>query len=563
MLQVEDAVDVVCEEFVKKKIGLLGVDYEELGLYLSLNLEPEVLARKGIDTVCPTRAHNRRRPEITASGVSVKKEDRFRPWIAAQTQPNQTQKDNMMKEAIRCALLVVMKNHTYEFNGEVRKQAEGGPIGMDLTGTVAKIFMRWWDERLASKLGDMGIQPMLYERYVDDIDSGMEATAEGATYTNGGLQVTEEKKKEDEGVPADKRTFDFVKEVGNSIHQSIQLETDVPSNYEDNKLPILDLKVWMGEVETEDGIKRKIMHEHYIKDIANKYVIERDSAMSLQSKRRILTQMCLRVMLNNSKYLSQEEKREKVNFFMRRMQASGYEKKFRYEVLRSAINAYEKMDGDMDRPLYRGKEMNTAQRRKERKKEKNAWFKRGGCESVLFVQATPKSELKQMIQEELAASNINIKVIERSGRNVKRILQKNNPFAREQCVDNSCFVCTTTKEGDCRKSGVTYEIQCKGDCDGHRYGGETHANGFTRGGEHQKQYGLKNPESTMWKHCVKEHNGQEQEFEMRIVDYSRGDPLMRQIKEAININEIPIEKRLNDKKEWNIGKLPTMEITDG
>ena len=91
------------------------------------------------------------------------------------------------------------------------------------------------------------------------------------------------------------------------------------------------------------------------------------------------------------------------------------------------------MDGDLDRPLYRGKELNTAQRRKERKKEKNAWFRKGGCESVLFVQATPKSELKHMIQEELAASNINIKVVERSGRKVKRILQKNNPFAREQC----------------------------------------------------------------------------------------------------------------------------------
>ena len=124
------------------------------------------------------------------------------------------------------------------------------------------------------------------------------------------------------------------------------------------------------------------------------------------------------------------------------------------------------------------------------------------------------------------------------------------------CVHNN-------RRGDCRKSGVTYEIRCKGECDGDSYGGETHANGFTRGGEHQDQDRLKNPESTMWKHCVKEHHGQEQEFEMRIMDYSRGDPLMRQIKEAININEIPVEKRLNDKKEWNIGKLPTMEITDG
>ena len=110
---------------------------------------------------------------------------------------------------------------------------------------------------------------------------------------------------------------------------------------------------------------------------------------------------------------------------------------------------------------------------------------------------------------------------------------------------------------------MTYEIQCLGDCRGHRYGGETHANGYTRGGEHINQYQQRHPESTMWKHCLKKHGGEEQEFEMRIVDYSRGDPLMRQIKEAININEIPVAKRLNDKREWNIGKLPTMEVTDG
>ena len=202
-------------------------------------------------------------------------------------------------------------------------------------------------------------------------------------------------------------TFDFIKDVGNSIDPSIQLEVDVPSNHEDGKMPILDLKVWMREVETEEGLKRKILHEHYVKDIANKHVIERDSAMSLQNKRRILTQMCLRVLLNNSKYLSLEESRERVNFFMRRMQASGYDKRFRYEVLKSAVNAYEKMNNDMNRPLYRGKESNTPLRRKVRKKEKQGWFKKGGCESVLFVQATPNSELKRRIQEEIDNNNIN------------------------------------------------------------------------------------------------------------------------------------------------------------
>ena len=40
---------------------------------------------------------------------------------------------------------VVLKNQTYEFNRKIRRESEGGPIEMDLTGTVAKIFMKCWD----------------------------------------------------------------------------------------------------------------------------------------------------------------------------------------------------------------------------------------------------------------------------------------------------------------------------------------------------------------------------------------------------------------------------------
>ena len=54
----------------------------------------------------------------------------------------------------------------------------------------------------------------------------------------------------------------------------------------------------------------------------------------------------------------------------------------------------------------------------------------------------------------------------------------------------------------------------------------------------------------MRKHCVKKHNGDNQEFEMKVVDYVRGDPTKRQIMEAVRINNIQETKRINNKKEW-------------
>ena len=38
--------------------------------------------------------------------------------------------------------------------------------------------------------------------------------------------------------------------------------------------------------------------------------------------------------------------------------------------------------------------------------------------------------------------------------------------------------------------------------------------------------------------------------------YVRGDAMRRQIMEAVEIIQIPNEKKMNDKSEWNVGKLP-------
>ena len=289
--------------------------------------------------------------------------------------------------------------------------------------------------------------------------------------------------------------------------------------------------------------------------MANKYVILMDAAMATRSKRTILTQMCLRVLLNNSVYLKEEDRRDTVEMFMKRMQASGYSEMFRYQVLKSAIMAYEKIKGDPVRPMYRSKESDTPRERARRSKQKREWFRKGGYESVMFVPATPHSMLRKMVEEEVASSTLKIKVVERAGVKVKNLLQRNNPYKKMTCDDNGCFVCSTTRNGSCRKSGITYKISCKGDCDGDCYHGETHANGYTRGSQHVSDYEHKREGSVMWKHCVKRHGGEEQAFDMEVVDYVREDPTMRQILEAIRINQVEEEHRINDREEWIVGRI--------
>ena len=51
------------------------------------------------------------------------------------------------------------------------------------------------------------------------------------------------------------------------------------------------------------------------------------------------------------------------------------------------------------------------------------------------------------------------------------------------------------------------------------------------------------------------------EFDMEVIDYVRNDPTLRQVTEAIRINETPMEKRINDATEWNVGRLPKIAVT--
>ena len=45
-----------------------------------------------------------------------------------------------------------------------------------------------------------------------------------------------------------KGTMEVIREIGSSIHPLMQLEVDYPSNHEDRKMPILDLKGWVQEI---------------------------------------------------------------------------------------------------------------------------------------------------------------------------------------------------------------------------------------------------------------------------------------------------------------------------
>ena len=89
----------------------------------------------------------------------------------------------------------------------------------------------------------------------------------------------------------------------------------------------------------------------------------------------------------------------------------------------------------------------------------------------MFVPYTPNSELAKELRkvEHMmeAMSGMRIKIVEKSGVQLKRILVKTNPWAGTDCLREDCLLCQTreeTGEGKgkaCHKRNVLYETWCE------------------------------------------------------------------------------------------------------
>jgi hypothetical protein len=215
------------------------------------------------------------------------------------------------------------------------------------------------------------------------------------------------------------------------------------------------------------------------------------------------------------------------------------------------------------RPINRPKTWKKKERMELKEKKKTDWYKQGGFDSVLFVPATPNGKLKHMYEEEIRRSGLRIKIVERTGRTIKSQLQTSDPYRPTECGRLDCFICATGGKGNCETENITYKLECEGlPCRKGKYKGETAGNGYTRGDQHWKNLTNKNvTNSPLWRHCLAEHGGVEQTFRMSITGTFKNDSMLRQITEAVQINNTDADELMNDRSEWNHPRVPRTIIT--
>ena len=95
-----------------------------------------------------------------------------------------------------------------------------------------------------------------------------------------------------------------------------------------------------------------------------------------------------------------------------------------------------------------------------------------------------------------------------------------------------------------------------------RIKGENSFNGYTRDKRHVDGLNRRDTKnSPLWRHCMDKHNRRVQKFTMTITGTYRNDPMMRQITEAVQINNTDPEVLMNTRAEWNMTLVPRAVIT--
>ena len=115
-IDIDFAVEKCLELISSSTIPFIGIDFAEVGLYLSLTVKKKELENENLLDFCPTRIISGRPPTITSSGKHTVYEKRWKNWTRPLRKATEGVNKKLLMKAFEVALKLVMKNHIFTFN---------------------------------------------------------------------------------------------------------------------------------------------------------------------------------------------------------------------------------------------------------------------------------------------------------------------------------------------------------------------------------------------------------------------------------------------------------------
>jgi hypothetical protein len=458
----------IIEKMIRESKLDVDVSVEDMDSHIVSTHTQKQIDDRGLTDVCSTRRSNKSvRPGMTGVRMtgSDKAREECKSWIPPKREPTGTEKREMLAAVIGQSVSYVMGNHVYTTEDVIRKQSKGGAIGLRMTGEIARIVMLEYDTILRARLSELGVKEWTYGRYVDDGNSVVSVLPLGTHYNleTKQIEICGDAAERDKHLKSDFRTYRIIQEIANDIWPEIKWTMDVPSNYANLRMPMLDTQVGI-----ENG---EVVFEYFEKKMNTPYCIPSRSAHSWSIKRSSLIQEGVRRMLNTSRNSPTSVRKEIMESWDLKLRYSGYLYKFRETVIAAAIGVYcgkvQESEREGGTPLYRDSNWKREQRRRDKEKKATSWYR--GERAVpnlapLIVDPTEggilKKDLARICDLFRETHQIGVLIMERGGLKSSSDV-RSNPLGTRLCERQNCPICREEgSKGGCQGGGIGYQHEC-------------------------------------------------------------------------------------------------------
>ena len=501
--------EIVRKRLMKSKMTFSGFDWKRGATYIVINKH----LTSNIGSLWKILPYRKKvggtQPGMTSQGMMGKEEELEKQWTFKCKEITEEQIREIVARVTEIAIRIVFENFCYDFGGRIFLQKFGGPIGARLTMACARIVMTEWGEKYMEILEKAGVKTTLLKIYVDDvrqtstlIRKGLRYDAEKEEWGWSKEAEEEDEQKDKEGESKDARMARILQPAMNGINSDLVFTTELPEDFEDERLPTLDFKMWLEE-------DMEINHTFYEKPMKTQLMIPRRSAMAEKVKISVASNDLNRRLSNiNIERMPETEKLEVVDKFTHQLKNSGYSRQECKEIVMSGIRSWLRRHARREkegRGFYRGAASTLQGRMRKKLMDKTTWFrpreegedegergqavamgrgqKRKGQEegskdrgvpevkSVLFCPYTVRGELAKRLRKEEETleglTGYRLKVVEQVGDKLLQRLHTSNPWRGEHCGRKDCWPCETKSwteqdaKKDCTKRSLVYETWCQ------------------------------------------------------------------------------------------------------
>ena len=162
-LRKKECAEVVGKLVKESKMEVRGVNYEYVGMAISMMAKKIDIYRWGLQGLCPERTGRRG----TRPGLADMRNARGK-WGKVRKPVGKVEKLKMLAKFVELSVVEVFEAHVYEYGGRIFVQSDGGPIGLSLSGAIGRTTMAVWDGEVGRLCKENGIVMRFRRRYVDD-----------------------------------------------------------------------------------------------------------------------------------------------------------------------------------------------------------------------------------------------------------------------------------------------------------------------------------------------------------------------------------------------------------